>query len=297
MEKNSQWAFKAGLFIVVLTLLTFTLYQSGRAIFSFDPELAFTDLPGVVGLGFRTVEALIALTTLLFFLSKRDLSQTETAATFRWLILLEAVYWLFFLPSAIWGLEYSTPFYSQEFFIIETGVPCLVEGIVMPTVLLVFFFKLGQNKHAQDAIKWGLISTAATIFVIWFNYTAQWWSEIFLQGVGFLGQYPLYTFEFFLTVTGLLLLAVYAAIYAKNHSSAQSIDDLNLQKAGIIITALGAYFAFIWLASALFGDMSSGRLTVWPAFSGGHNMDLWLAALPLAGVPLMLSGKKVLRRK
>ena len=95
-----------------------------------------------------------------------------------------------------------------------------------------------------------------------------------------------------LTIVGLLLLTVYAAVYARNHSSAQSLEGLNLRKAGIIITALGVYFDIIWLAAALFGDTSSGRLTVWPAFSGGHNMDLWLAALTLVGVPLIFSGRQ-----
>lgn len=299
MEKNSQWAFKIGLFIVVLTLFAFTIYQSGKSIFNFEPEVAFTDLPGSIGLGFRTVIGFVAVITVLFFLVKRDLSPTETMTTFRWLVLLEAAYWLFFLPSGIWGLQYSSPLYAQEFFIIEAGLPCLVEGIVMPTVLVVLFFKLGPNKPAQGAIKWGLIAAAANIFVLWFNYTAQWWSEIFLQGTSFLSQYRLYTFEFVITVGGLLLLAAYAAVYAKNSSKTETLAGLNLRKAGVIVTALGLYFDIILLLSFLFGDTSAGKLTVWPDFIGRHNVSLWLATLPLVGLPLLFSkkrGQKVLKK-
>ncbi len=287
MGNKSLWAFKIGLFIVVLTLFIFTIYQSGKSIYNFDPQVAFTDLPGSIGLGFRTVIGFIALVAALFFLVKRDLSPCETKATFRWLVLLEAAYWLFFLPAGVWGMQYSNPLYSQGFFIIEAGLPCLVEGIVMTTVLVVLFFKLNVNKPLKDAIKWGLISVAAAILVFWFNYTAQWWSEIFLQGTDFLMQYRMYLFEFILTVGGLLLLGVYAAIYAKNSSKAQTLGGLDWRRGGLIVTLFGLYFDIILLLSFLYGDTSGGKLIVWPNFIAPHNVDLWMAALPIVGVPMM----------
>ncbi len=288
---KSLWAFKIGLFIVVFTLFVFTIYQSGKSIYNFDPQVAFTDLPGSIGLGFRTVIGFIAVVSVLFFLIKRDLSPCETKSTFRWLVLLEAAYWLFFLPAGVWGMQYSNPLYSQGFFIIEAGLPCLVEGLVMTTVLVVLFFKLGANKPIKDAIKWGLISVAAGIFVFWFNYTAQWWSEIFLQGTDFLLQFRMYLFEFILTVVGLFLLGVYAVVYAKNSSKAETIAELNPRKAGIIVILFGLYFDIILLLSFLFGDTSGGKLIVWPNFIAPHNVDMWMAALPIVGVPLLFFKK------
>jgi hypothetical protein len=290
VENKSLWAFKIGLFIVALTWFSFTIYQSGKSIYNFYPPVAFTDLPGSIGLGFRTVTSFLAVIVILFSLAKRDMSTSEIVTSFRWLVLLSAAYWVFFLPSSVWGFQFSSIGYPQEFFIIETGLPCLVEGIVMPTVLVVLFFKLSVNKPAPDAIKWGLIAGAANIFVLWFNYTSQWWSEIFLRGIGFLTKYPLYAFEFVITVCGLLLIAVYATVYAKNSSGAETLAGLNLRKAGIIVTAVGLYFDVIMLLWLLFGD--AGVLTIWPTFSVLHNVDLWMVTLPLVGLPLIFSKKK-----
>jgi hypothetical protein len=290
IENKSNWAFRIGLFIIALTWLFFSIYQSGKSIFNFDPELAFTDLPGSIGLGFRTVAAFVALVTILIFLVKRDLSKLELLTNFRWILLFEAVYWLVFLPSGIWGFQYSGVQYSHEFFIIETGLPCIVQGLIMPPVLVMLFFKLSPKRPAKGAIKWGLIAAVAQILVFWFNYTSQWWSEIYLDGTKFLTQYPMYALEFAGTVGGLLLLAVYAILYARRMSGVESLDGLDLRHAGFIITLLGLYFDIIVLLWLLFGNV--GTLTVWPTISVDHNLNLWLVSLPLVGLPLIFSKKQ-----
>ncbi len=288
VNRNSEWAFKVGLFFVALVWFSFTAYQLGRALVN-GVDVPYTDIPGGIGLGLRTAAAFVALVTILFFLAKRDLSPVEVVNTFRWLVLFEAGYFVLFLPAAVWGLQYSSILYSREFFIIEAGLPCLLKATILPTVLVVLFFKLKPNQPAQEAIKWGLIAASASIFALWFDYTAQWWSEIFLQGTGFLSQYPIYAFEFALTAAGLLFLAVYVGIYTKDSSEEKTLAGLNLKKAGLVITALGLYFDIIWLLWLLFGDVSAGRLTVWPTFSVDHNIDLWMATLPLVGVPLLFA--------
>ena len=288
---NSRWAFKLGLFLVVLVWFSFTVYQVSKALIT-GVDVPYTDIPGALGLTFRTATCFVGLITILFYLVKRDLSRVEVVNTFRWLILFQAAYYVLFLPSAIWGLEYSSVLYSRGFFIIEAGLPCLLQAIVMPTVLIVLFFKLKPNQPAQDVITWGLIAAAANIFVLWFNYTSQWWSEIYLDGTGFLTQSYLYAFEFVLTVGGLLLLAIYAGVYAKKSVATQTLSGLDLRRAGAIVTGLGLYFDIIWVLWLLFGDASFGKLTVWPTFSVLHNVDLWMVALPLAGLPLLFSKKR-----
>ena len=290
MEKNSRMPLKVGLLIIALFWFGLTLYQFGRFLFN-CVDVPFTDIPGSVGFAFRTVASFIAVVTLFFYVVKRDFSAAEAITSFRWIILLMAAYWLLFLPSAVWGFQYNAIAYPQEFFIIETGLPCLVEALVMPTVLVVLFFKLNVTKPSNDAIKWGLIAAAANIFVFWFNYTAQWWSEIYLQEIGVFSKYPVYMFEFIITVGGLLLLGIYAAVYAKN-SVGKTLADLDLRGAGVILTGLGLYFDLIVVLWLLFGDVSGGALTVWPTFIVLHNVDLWMATLPLVGIPLMLYRKK-----
>lgn len=289
MEHRSAWAFKVGLFVIVLTWFSLTMYKFGTTVVNLT-DVPFTDMPGSVGFGFRATASFMALLVVLFYLVKRAFSTCEVITSLRWIILLEAAYWALFFPAAIWGFNFQSVLYSQEFFIIEAGLPCLVQAVVMPTVLVVLFFKLSPNKPAQGAIKWGLIAAAAQLFVFWFNYTAQWWSEIFLHGTQVITNSHLYSFEFALTVVGLLLIAVYAAVYAKNSSQAKTLDVLNLRKAGFIVTGLGLYFDAILVLWLLFGDV--GGLTVWPTFAVLHNVDLWLAMLPLVGLPLIFSKKR-----
>jgi hypothetical protein len=117
----------------------------------------------------------------------------------------------------------------REFIIIETALPTLLEAVVMPVVLGVLFFKLGSKKPAKDAIKWALIAATANIFVFWFNYTTQWWAEIILSGIGFIGLYPVNAFSFALTTGGLLLLTLYACVYAKKSSGTEALAGLNLK--------------------------------------------------------------------
>jgi general stress protein CsbA len=265
------------------------MYKFGTTVFNLT-DVPFTDIAGSVGFGFRAAASFMALIVTILYLVKRGLSTCEVVTSFRWIILLEAAYWALFLPAGIWGFNFQSVLYSREFFILEAGLPCLVEALVMPTVLVVLFFKISPNKPAQGAINWGLIAAAAHLFVFWFNYTSQWWSEIFLQGTALITNSHVYTVEFALTVVGLLLITAYAAVYAKNSSKAKTLGELNLRKAGLILTGLGLYFDALLLLWFLFGDM--GGLTVWPTFAVLHNVDLWMATLPLIGVPLIFSKKR-----
>jgi hypothetical protein len=289
MEPKSYWAFKIGLFLVVLSWFSFTIYQLGKSIFN-GIIIPFTDVPGTIGFSFRLAAAFIALVTILFYLVKRGLSQPEVVTSMRWIVLLEAAYWVFFLPSAIWGFQFYNIRYPRELIIIETGLPCLIEAVVMPVVLGVLFLKLSSKKPAKGAIKLGLIAATANIFVFWLNYTVQWWADIILNGIGFISLYPMNAFSFALTTGGLLLLTLYTGVYAKKSFGTEALTGLNLKKAGAIVTALGLYFDVTLLLWLLFGSPSGW--SIWHTFFVFHNMDLWMLLLPLVGLPLIFSEKR-----
>lgn len=286
METRSYWAFKIGLFLVALFWFSFTMYQLYSSIL--NEAVHFTDIPGSIGLGFRTAASFIALVTILFYLVKRDLSLPEVVTSMRWVVLLEAAYWVSLLPSAIWGFQTVSSRYPRELFIIEAGLPCLVESIVVPAVLVMLFYELSLKKTAKNAIKWGLISAVAYLFVFWFNYLSQWWSQIIWDSsIDFISLYPINAFEFALTAGGLLLLTLYAGVYAKKSAGTETLTGLNLKSAGFIITAFGLYFDVIFLLWLLFGDI--GGWNLWHTFFIDHNVDLWIMSLPLAGLPLLFS--------
>jgi hypothetical protein len=170
-------------------------------------------------------------------------------------------------------------------------VPCLAESVVMPVALGTLFLKLNMKKPAAGAIKWGLIAGTAYIFVLWLNYTTQWWSDVIISSIDIITITPLSTFNFALTAIGLLLLALYAGVYTKRSFGTEALAGLNLKKAGAIIIALGLYFDVSWLSWTLFASPSQNGIAY--TFFMFHNMDLWLLSLPLVGLPLLLYKKRV----
>lgn len=289
MENKSWMTLKIGLFFVSFFWLILTLYKLSTVLL-YGIFVPFTDLPATFGLGFRIAASLVALVTSIRFLGKTHFSFTNTASSIKIIILFEALYWLLFLPSGLWGFQYSNILYSREFFILEAGLPCTVASIVIPTMLGILLIKIHSKKPPQELIKWSLIASTAYLLVFWFNYTSQWWSEIFVGGLNFMLKSGLFAFEFALTVGGLLLIAFYTANYTKEFTEINRIEKLSLRKAGVIITAFGLYFdvlLFLWI---LFPD-SGNALTVWPTFYVEHNADIWMASLPLVGLPLIFSSK------
>jgi len=286
LENRSSWIFKTGLFIVALSWFSFTMYKFCTTVLNLT-DVPVTDMPGSVGFGFRAAASFIALIVSLFYLVRRELSTVELITSLRWIVLLEATYWLLFLPAGFWGFNFQSVLYSREFFIIEAGLPCLLQAIVMPTVLGVLFLKVSPKKSSVNAIQWAIVALAAYIFVFWFNYTSQWWSEIYLQGTEFILSSGRYAFEFTLTVVGLLLVAVYTAACAKSSFKAKNLKDFKIRKIGLILALLGLYFDVILVLWFLFGG--STVLTVWPTFVVLHNVDLWMATLPMVGLMLLFS--------
>src|SRR4030067_2524792 len=130
----------------------------------------------------------------------------------RWILVGEAVYWFSFLPSA------ALPFVMGQFriaFLIEDGIPCLVEAILMPVVLLGLFFALNPNKPMRKIIKWGMIAGTSYIFVLWLNNMGNWVYAVMQKGTAYIVDYPLNMISFLVTTIGLLVLTLYAAYFTK----------------------------------------------------------------------------------
>ncbi|MEM2092851.1 MAG: hypothetical protein QXE16_01045 [Candidatus Bathyarchaeia archaeon] len=275
--------FVLGIFVVVLSWFTFTLYQFAKGITG--QIVYFTDVPGSVGLGFRTAAGLMALIMILFILFGRELSGSETLISLRWIILFEAIYWMTLLPSAIWGLCFKGGFgYTREVIIASTGLPCLLESTVLPAFLLLLFAKLKPDKPYIEKARWAFIAGTLYIFIFWFNYTMQWIAELLRTGTGFILNYPVNTFALTLTAIGLLLITLYTAIYTRKFM--ENPNKTGLKQLGVIITAFGLYFDINLLLWLVYG--SPGGWNLWHTFFIHHNMDLWMATLPLAGLPLLL---------
>jgi hypothetical protein len=293
-NNNSNWPLKTGLFLTALAWFSFSFYEFILSIFHRGVvwPIIVTDVPSVIGLGFRTAAGFIAIVTILLYLTKKDLSGPETIMSLRWILLLEAAYSLSLIPSAALG------FYSllghmgvpSLYGFIESTLPCLMIGIFIPICLMKLFFSLSPKKTARAAIKWALITGTFYLFVYWLNNMGNWIYTLGLEkGLTYITSYPLNMFSFILTTFGLLLIALYAAYFSKKTLCNKNLATVDLRQVGIIITALGLYFNLVYSLWLFFGAV--GGWGSWYAWFFNHNMDLWLLALPFIGLPLLYQKK------
>lgn len=293
-EKKFNLPLKIGLFFVSIVWFffnSFNFLKSGFNIYKFTFWIALTDTAGMFGLGFRTMAALLAVLTVTFFLVKRDLSKSELYMSIRWIILGETIYLLSLFPVLLWFIALNTGASSFGLgSILETLSPVFVESIIIPIVLIKLFFALNPNKPEKGIIKWSLITATFYVFMFWLNNTGNWTAALLENGIEYITSYPDHIISFGLTTIGLLILTIYTAYFTKKSLSLESLEKINLQKIGGIITALGLYFFVIYVMWLLFGIDS--KWSSWYAWFLGHNMDLWVLSLPLIGIPLLFQKNK-----
>jgi hypothetical protein len=286
---------RIGFLLVAVSWFLFTGFQFIKGAYNIFRGsffwVSFTDTAGTFGLGFRTMAALMAVLTILYFITRKDLSKPELTMSIRWIILGEAVAMLALFPCVIWSFVSAFGGAGTmglgSFF--ESTLPVIIESVIIPIVLVKLFLELNPNKPARGAIKWGLITGTVYVFMFWINNTGNWIGAIERKGIEYMTAYPDHILSFGLTTIGLLALSIYTAYYAKKSSAASSIKELNLRKAGFIITLLGLYFLVIYVMWLFFG--TDAKWSTWYAWFLGHNMDLWVLSLPLVGIPLLFKEK------
>jgi hypothetical protein len=217
MDARRYWPLKVGLLLVSLSWFLYMLYEFANGIINRGPLEVFfilvTDVPGCIGLGFRTAAGFIAVVTILFYIVKKDLSKPEALMALRLIVLFEAGYWfLSFLMSGVWGLiglaNPSVAFGDALLMTIESTLPCFVQSIGLVAVLVKLFLELSPNKPEKNAVKWGLIAGAFYVFVFWLNNTGMWIAAVVDKGTDYIMLYPANMFSFLFTTVGLFLLAL-----------------------------------------------------------------------------------------
>lgn len=283
---RSRWPLKTGLLSVAFAYFTFAFYEFTLSIFGRGttwPTIV-TDVPSVIGLGFRTAGGFVAVITVLFYFVGKDLERSELLMSLRWILFLEAAYWLSLLPSGLLGLTPAYSFSMAGF--IESTLPCLVESIGLPILLSKLFFELNPKKPILGQAKWSLILGTYYVFIFWMSNSGNWIYVTLQKGTSYLSMYPVNLLSFSLTTVGLLLLTIYTVSFS-NKTIKKATIELGIKGVGGIITALGLYFNVVYMLYIFFGPV--GGWSDWYAWFINHNMDLWLLALPLLGIPLLFS--------
>ena len=294
-EIRVDWPLRVGLLLVSLSLFSYMLYEFVNGIINRGPLTIFfiliTDIPGCVGLGFRTAAGFIAVTAILFYVVRRDLSKPEALMIVRLAVLFEAGYWFlsFFMPGILGLRVFSNPPSSLGGLIsglMENTLPCLVQSIGLTAVLVKLFFELNPKKSPRGAIKWGLIAGTFYVFVFWLNNTGNWIATVIDKGIDYILLYPANLFSFLITTVGLLLLALYAAYFSKKSIGGESLSKIDIHTVGVIVTLVGLYFLGHYVMWLFLGSL--GGWSTWYAWLLGHNLDLWAMSLPFVGLPLLL---------
>jgi hypothetical protein len=292
MDAKSDWSLKTGLLLVALSWFSFTFYNYAVASLEHKELFMTTDFPGALGLGFRTAGGFVAVITILFYIAKRDLSGSEAIMSLRWVILFEAVYFVSLSPAGLlglWGLISMRSIFFSVSFMINSTLPCLVEGVGLPIVLAKLFFELSPKKSANGPIKWGLIAGTLYLFVFWLNNAGMWITAVMDKGMEYVTLYPVNLLSFVMTTIGLLLLSLFAAYFSIKSFGAETLTELNFRRIGGIVTAFGLYFDVIYVLYLIFGSV--GGWGSWYAWFLNHNMDLWVMSLPFVGLPLLFQKK------
>lgn len=291
MEHKFVTPLKVGILVAAIAYFLFTLHATftlswiGEWERITNPTTQFwiflTDVTAGTFLVFRFIAGLTAAAGAILYFAKKGLPQSTINKLLRVILVCEALYWIGLFPSGVWGLLAVTSSLGTSLFI-TTGIPCMVGSIAIPISLFILAAKLSPNKPQSRAIKWAWIAGVFYVIEFWLNNTGMWITTVFLstgRDISYLTAHTEYLFSFALTIGGLLALVIYTAVSAKKAAATQ---ELKLWPVGVVLTSLGLYYLWNYLAWIFFGGWND-----WYAWVLGHNLDLWLLTLPLVGLPLL----------
>jgi len=304
--KEAEKLIKNGFFIVLSIWLLWTLYWAIRLYVSLPDMFATPDPFGplyfsstlavpflFVGLVARTVAAALALFSTYRYYSEGWTSRLRNliGAT----VVLEAVYLISIIPTAWIG-----PDVGDIVLIPEATIPSLFEAIFVPIPLLILAARLRWPGKAGTALRWAGVSGVMYIWALFVRFFGQWVGT-FIQtekytfffggfpyhGLNYVLDYPVNMFSFLLTIVGLPLIALY--LLAVSLPAIRNVGArVNLRKIGLVLTLTGLFFMLSFFLLYALPESVVGGKSIWSQFFSGHNIDLWMLALPIVGIPLML---------
>jgi hypothetical protein len=288
---------KLGLLIVTASYFLFNLHslftlewigEWNRFGGGFSTPVFIQDTTNFVGIIARFIGGVLAIVAVLYYYRKGLPSEGKLYKILRWVLFLEAFYWLSLVPQAGIDLYYAFSRHMSLGALFNnlawTTIPGIVEAIVPPVALLILAVKLNPSKPFRDVAKWTLISGVTYVLTFWLTNMGFWMQVVDSEkGIPYLTNYPQHLFSFAITAVGLLVLAIYAGFFAWKNSGASSPADLNIRAIATIVTLLGLYFLWNYLSWVFF----NGGWSSWYAWFLGHNLDLWMLSLPLLGVALL----------
>jgi len=284
---------KVGFLAVTIAYFLFTLHATFTLSWIGEWEglseplytwIFLTDTVAYIFLIFRFLASIIALATVILYIAKKVLPKLKLYRLLQLILIFEGIYWIGLLLSGIWGI---IPTDSGFSLLISTGIPCTFSSIAIPTALFMLAVKLKPDKPQKQAIRWGLFAGIFYVFAFWLSNSGMWIITVLDKGWSLFSQYPELIPSFAATLFGLLGLAMFLIYFAKTSWQIERIQDLKVGTVGAVLVALGLYYLWNYMTWIFFGGW-----TEWYAWFLGHNLDLWLLALPILGLPLLFYKQK-----
>jgi hypothetical protein len=315
---NTRESFvKVGLFIVLFSWLIYMVYWFVKGL-SWIPLSAnytllidfLTEGAGTLGFIFRIGVVSLAILAVVTFLRKREISKVMKIVSVA--LVLEALYFLCFIPSAILGFQAGLGLAGGHslasgesgglWFFVETAIPTLAEAVIMPISLFKLRSKLTPDaKFSKGTFQWIIVVGVCYFVVFWLTYFTQWVATIIQPaslasdpsyagyGINYILQYPLNMFTFILTAVGLPLLTV-IFVWSMRPPMRNLDSPLDYRMLGATLTLLGGYFIIVIALFFMFGYV--GGASIWIVFFIFNSADLWCVALPALGIPMILLKKR-----
>jgi hypothetical protein len=257
-----------------------------------------SELGGTIGGILRSAASVFALYAAFVYWRKKDAALPLIKGKVGAALLLEAGYFLFFIPTVFLGFVYpatggklwyfgSTPV-NEVLFV--AGFAVLLMVLVIPLVLLKLRSKILQASPRQHIVKWSCIACLAYLFVVfWFNASMQWVGMLTTFGLEILFD-PINLAGFFASVFGLILVAMLGLLSALP-ALKDSAVVLKPKRIGLTAVAFGSYFLFGILFYVLAGGFAE-RPWAWYEMIVPHNPYLWCVIFLFAGLPLLILHRK-----
>lgn len=308
---------KAGLLAVAIAYFAFTFHAMFTLswIGEWEPleeplkTIIFVeDISATACLAFRFAASIIALCAVIAYLIKKTLSKPTAFRALRLILVFEGIYWLGLATTAGYSLQgfvgllsINPPLSILLYSLFSSVIPTILEAIILPIILFIFAAKLNPNKPLKTPIKWGFITGTVFAVVFWLINTSIWVSVIRQKGVDYLWQvvtevngvetvtlHSEHLVSFITTAFGLLAVVIYTAYVTVKSTRTETLQDLKFGAIGIITLGLGLYFLWNYFSWVMFaGDVWND----WYRWLLGHNLDLWMLALPLIALPLLFHRK------
>ncbi len=270
-----------------------TLYEELMPIDWWRTLFYASELGGSIGGVLRFLASGFALYAAVIYWRKKDAALPQIKGKIGWALILEASYFISFIPSAVLGFIFPTTGGNVWYFgttpvnevLFVAGFACLAMVLAIPPPLLKLRSLILQGATRSLVVKWSCITAVAYLFVVfWFNTTMQWIGMITTFGVEILLD-PANIAGFVSSVVGLLSIAI-AALLSTLPAIKTPNAKLNQRRLGATTVAFGAYYVFAILVYFSSGGYTA-RPWAWYEMIVPHNPYLWCVIFLFAGLPAL----------